>query len=183
MKSSLLHLLLIGLFLISCKSTQEPLSKQSNDECPDRTFREVKLPSYYDALGVIIPKDYYRDYMDTLRDSTKRFTPALEEIRKAEEILHDQYNRFHQSIPSSDDFFKPLKDVKKYLKDFPRQYYGYYQDNGDRIITINVLEIDDASKQREYIEHWRCDAIAVIIEFGGGTISYNVNIDSDKLFM
>ena len=111
--------ILILFFLVSCKST----------------FKIVEQPTDYSTViekgrvtGVLFKE--IGDCFLCLQDK-ERFTPTIDEIEKAEQILKQKLETVNrQGMNQVDDC--PI--IHKNLKSYRRQYFGYIDSSGHKII-------------------------------------------------
>ncbi|WP_417356361.1 hypothetical protein [Flavobacterium sp.] len=104
----------------------------------------------------------------------KRFTPTQENIIEAELALHTKLEKLNYLLTHQSDSPVIHKNLNKYL----RQYFGYIDENGNRILIINCFwkNIDKMAKKL-----WLKDRITVA---DGGSFYWNVkyNLDTGELF-
>jgi hypothetical protein len=138
-------------------------------------------------LGFIIPilgfsqtdkKDFIFDWHNNksaewiLIDSTyEKFTPTIEEIEIAKQLAKHHIDSLEQN---RDKKYGKLLDFKD--SDYYRQYIGYIDDKGNRIIFINAV-CGSYAQKRNLNNVW-------IFVFDGGSCFYQikVNLKSDKCF-
>jgi len=99
----------------------------------------------------------------------KRFTPGFPDIDKAEHALLEQ-------MLLQRDTTKKLPDMYRHIKKYKRQYFGYTNKDGHKILLINMFWDDD-----KYIKNWLKQMIMVQ---GGGSSYWNVkyDLDTNKLY-
>ena len=85
--------------------------------------------------GIIFHEDYYEHADDTTERNIKRFTPSNEDIILTESVLKTEGKN------------KQNKGDRKYifnnLEKYRRQYIGFFDKKGDKIIYINSFRVDD----------------------------------------
>jgi hypothetical protein len=81
--------------------------------------------------GVIFSKDYI-----ATMGSSERFTPTTNNIDSAEAILHKEIKKINVNKPEQGG---NCRVIHKNMKKYRRQYFGYYDTNGDKIIFINCF--------------------------------------------
>jgi len=108
---SLLVLLFIG--LASCKA-QKPY--------------DMRKP----YKGVIVTQDV-NIYAD---DKESWFKPTIEEARKAEELLAKKLNQLNKDRANQGD---GCPDIEKNISKYVRQYIGYADKSGNKVIFINMI--------------------------------------------
>lgn len=83
-------------------------------------------------------------------NKTTWFIPSHKDVEKAEELLSLKLNELNQGI-SSDKF---CPDIERNLRKYTRQYIGYTNLSGDKIILINMLwrkGLDTNGLKSEYV--------------------------------
>jgi hypothetical protein len=103
----------------------------------------------------------------------KRFTPTKEEIVAAENALKSQLKELNSDKMNQSD--TPVID--KNLKKYKRQYFGYINERGEKILFINCFWRKD--KDESLV--WLKEQIRVL---DGGSYFWNVKykIEKDTLF-
>lgn len=121
--------------------------------------------------GYIFPKEHS---IWGFPPEQNRYTPNLEDIAKAEKILHDSIETDY--VESNQEAYCKPPINKNTLKRYVRQYVGYSTEDGKTIIHIylNKGTKMDKNKLSE-------DIIAV---FGGGSNHWRIkiNISTKELF-
>ncbi|MEO8513466.1 MAG: hypothetical protein ABI543_07905 [Ignavibacteria bacterium] len=95
----------------------------------------------------------------------KPFTPTLEDIQAAEDILRACYKK--EVTGTVNPFFG------RKLEDYHRQFVGGEKENGEKIIYINCF----CYVNIEYFKTWKTDLIMVD---DGGNCFFNVKANLDK---
>ena len=103
----------------------------------------------------------------------KRFTPTTQEIDKAEVILLKDLQKLNKQ--SENQFLTTV--IYKNLDNYKRQYFGYIDKNGNRILLINCFW----SKDDAFLNDWLIHRITML---DGGSYFWNIkfNINKGKLF-
>lgn len=103
----------------------------------------------------------------------KRFTPTQQEINKAEIALQNSLKIINKQLVNQSS--TPV--IHKNLKKYKRQYFGYIDKNGDRILLINCFW----SRNKYDSEGWLTDQRMVL---DGGSYYWNVkfNLEKNELF-
>ncbi len=103
---------------------------------------------------------------------SKRFTPTKDDVDRAEEALLQQLPELNNDHQNQDN--TPV--IEKNLKKYWRQYFGYIDNNGKKILFINAFWKKDKEN-----ENWLTDMINVE---GGGSYYWTVklNLDTEELF-
>lgn len=82
--------------------------------------------------GVIFSKDY----IGLMNSSDKKFTPTAMEIDSAEIVLRQGIKETNRNRPNQ---FDNCPVIHRKLEKYKRQYFGYIDSNGDKIIFINCF--------------------------------------------
>ena len=120
--------------------------------------------------GIIVDRDV--DIYENKKSNW--FKPSLLEVQASERVLVDQLSQLNTGKANQQG---PCPDIEKNLKKYVRQYVGYYDQEGNKIILINMLwgkEVTYAERLRE--EYW------VILD--GCSYYWRVKVDlgKEKLF-
>ena len=96
----------------------------------------------------------------------KRFSPTIDDIQKAELIIKKNLRQVNESKLNQD--YKHCPIIHKELKSYRRQYFGYIDNNGDKIIyaTFNWDKFSVFDRLRGYhkniYQNWREERIIVL---------------------
>lgn len=106
-----------------------------------------------------------------------RFTPTKRDVDKAEHALHTQLEKLN-SGHINQGAHDPI--ITEKLKKYARQYFGYIDSAGHRILYINCIYMDE--EYRQYFEKEFLKDMNDVMD--GGSYFWNVkyDIDTDKLF-
>src|ERR1700722_5712046 len=123
---------------------------------------EYKTDNYDCA---IFPMAYSSDIVH----NTKRFTPGFPDIDKAEKAIAQQ-------MLTPRDTTKRLPDVYRHIKKYRRQYCGYTNNDGHKILYINMFWEED-----KYVKDWLKQMVMVQ---GGGSnyLSMKYDLTDNKLY-
>ncbi|TDD99535.1 hypothetical protein [Flavobacterium cellulosilyticum] len=115
----------------------------------------------------IFPENYFEFI------SEQRFTPSRQEIDKAEIALRNNLKISNKQVANQSS--TPIIHIK--LNKYKRQYFGYIDKNGDRILFINCFW----SKNKNNTERWLTSEIMVL---DGGSYYWNVkfNLAKNEIF-
>ncbi|MEK6480609.1 hypothetical protein WJR50_23900 [Catalinimonas sp. 4WD22] len=136
------------------------------------TFGQSMMAEHFESENfdcAIFPKEY-ADFIDE-----KRFTPTRSEIELAEEALRSDLKKINRKLVNQDGTkYNPI--IHQNLKKYKRQYFGYLDEDGNRILLINAFWREDKSSN-----NWLGERVLV---FDGGSYYWNIkyNIDKHKLF-
>ena len=116
--------------------------------------------------GVIFSSDYEVPMLDeTLRG---RFTPTLEQITKLEKDLRSVIKDINKNRSGQRRSYGPVVD--RNLGKYTRQYLGFINENGDKIIYVGFHW-----HSRDY--NWKKDFVMV---FDGGSYHWTIRYNVDK---
>lgn len=119
-----------------------------------------------DYEGCIFPKEHF--IFNTIENEKARYTPTLEDIKRAETILSDSINIIiHKEQPYRYSS-KPVIN-KKNLKKYKRQYVGFIDKDDNIVIWINFIQDKGINKER------LCSDL--IITLDGGAYYWNIYIN------
>ena len=101
----------------------------------------------------------------------KRFTPTKEEIFEAEKALKSKLKEANRNLENQ--YNSPI--IHRNLKKYKRQYFGYINGNGKKVLYINSLW-----KKNEEETKWLQQIIMVS---DGGSYYWNIeyNLNTDEL--
>jgi len=101
------------------------------------------------------------------------FTPSREEVNKAETALDRQLKELNSKL--FNQVTTPI--IHKHLKKYKRQYFGYIDENNDRILFINCFWGKEIMHEKEWLKQ------RIMVNDGGSYYwSIKYNIKTDKLF-
>lgn len=149
--------ILTFLLLTTCKVFgQTDTTFKMADHYKTKRFDVAIFPSnYFDLIG------------------GQRFTPTRHDIDKAESALQSDLKTLNKDLINQTS--TPV--IHKNLKKYKRQYFGYIDQNGDRILLINCFW----SKDINLSERWLKDRI-VVLDGGSYYWSVKFNLDKKQLF-
>jgi hypothetical protein len=105
----------------------------------------------------------------SIENQKKRYTPSREDILNVEQLLKDKLKCENSELINQKNSCPVIhKNLKKYV----RQYVGFINTDGEKIIWINLLwdkNIDDSSLKEE-----------IIMVNDGCSYYWNVKINIDK---
>lgn len=120
--------------------------------------------------GYVFPKEYSSKLLD-LNDLRERFTPSESDIEKAEAVLGAQIKAINKSLLNQTG---SCPVIDKNLSRYKRQYVGYINQNGDKIIWINFVggkEIKNSDKLSQNI----------IVVLDGCSNYWNIKVNLSKV--
>lgn len=124
--------------------------------------------------GVIFSADYKYYSFDNL----KRFTPSFSEISELEILLSRHIKKINSNRLNQGNQSLIHRNLKKYK----RQYIGYFDEKGERVIYVKFLwkgyqYFDDNGKE---IEIWKTQWLEI---FDGGSSYWQIKYNPDlKIF-
>jgi hypothetical protein len=151
-------------------------------------FQIIETPTNYSTViknreieGVIFLKN--ADCFLCLGDR-ERFSPTLTEIQKAENILKQNIKAENSQLINQGN---NCPVIHKNLMNYKRQYFGYFDENGNKIIYItfywNKYTIFDRLKGYEKAENdtWKIEK-SMVLDGCSHYWEINVNLDKQELF-
>jgi len=122
-----------------------------------------------DYQGQIFPaqKDYQPMFRQMFPEFTGRFTPTVEEARRADALSR----AYLQSYDGPSAYYKNnIPRILESLDGYGRQYFGFVDQEGNRVIWINYFLNDPEEK----FDGWRDDIMLVL---DGGYRYFNVKVN------
>ena len=125
--------------------------------------------------GKIYAIGSYTMFQDEIQ-KCKRFTPSEDDISATESALQSQLKAFNKKLPKINLVGGP--DVYKNLKKYSRQYFGFVNERGEKIIFINsiwneILSKDESELTTEFFQ---------VFDGGNRFWQAKINITTHKLF-
>ncbi len=101
----------------------------------------------------------------------KRFTPTKEDIFKAENALKSKLKEANRNFENQSN--SPI--IHRNLKKYKRQYFGFINDKGEKILYINSLWKNN-EKETKWLQQ-------IIMVSDGGSYYWNIefNLETDEL--
>jgi hypothetical protein len=143
------------------------LTAFSNFGQTDTTFTKAERYKTNKFDAAIFPSNYF----DLI--GGQRFTPTRQEIDKAELALQTHLKALNKDLANQTS--TPI--IHKNLKKYKRQYFGYIDKNGDRILLINCFW----SKHIDFSKRWLQDRV-VVLDGGSYYWSIKFNLNKNELF-
>ena len=135
----------------------------------DLSQRHIKTKT---IEGYIFPKDYIPSLI-YFNDAKERYNPSKEDVLQAEQIIKDQLLNESQLLVNHSGNFAI---IHKNLARYKRQYVGYIDQNGDKIIWINFI----TEKEKYQLPRISKDVI-VVLDGSRNYWNIKVNINKDQL--
>lgn len=117
---------LIGAILFSCATTKTGTTERHENIIPFK---------YKQLEGIILAKDYQMLFPGGHTEN--RFTPTFDEIVLGEKFLKSNIKEINTPLMMNQGDGCPI--IHKNLKYYFRQYSGHFNENGDRVLSINFL--------------------------------------------
>lgn len=115
-----------SMILFSCSTSQIVLNEKHENIIP---FHHKKLE------GIILSKQYEINFPGEFKEN--RFTPTFDEIVKAEKFLKSKIKDINTPMMINQGGGCPI--IHKNLKNYFRQYAGYFNEKGERMLSINCI--------------------------------------------
>ncbi len=168
------NIIVIGFLDTPHKNTQQTEIKNKTFNyqiLADKNYFEVIYMNERKIIhGGIIDKD--SSTWHNFDEQKERYTPTLDEVRYTEKILKDSIVYIKRKEPAHSGFI--TKNLNRYL----RQYVGFINENGDKIVWINFLYKNDSFINTAYLN----DAVITVNDGGEYYWSIKVNITKNKLY-
>lgn len=137
--------------------------KKENKPGDTKPIENKKSPDDLKPNQTIIPAGEKMEL--TFGRNYKPFTPTLDDIQAAEDILLKCYNK--EVTGTVNPFFG------RKLNDYNRQFISAETQTGDKVIWINCF----CYVENEYFKKWKTDIVMVD---DGGNCFFNVKVNLDK---
>ncbi len=109
--------------------------------------------------------------LKSIEHQEKRYTPTTDDVKKAEHVLKEKLKGVNiERINQLDDCPIVHKNLKKYC----RQYVGFINEKGQRIIWVNLFWNKEVEKQAK-------EGIVVVQDGCSYFWNIEINIDSENL--
>ena len=124
-------------------------------------FPTIRLENYYEGEGVIFDESAHYPFVE--KNYQKAYTPTKAEIENAEKFISENYYRYKQNILDSFNikkykidtkYKKPEKVIKKYYT-YNRQYAGFINTFGEKIIYIGMFNFAKTKEANRYFDGWK----------------------------
>lgn len=110
--------------------------------------------------------------------TSKRFTPSAEDVEQAELLLSKNIRGVNALQLNQGGIKGPV--IHENMNRFVRQYFGYYSDEGDKIVYISCLlkdNYDNTSKNPRWL-----DGAVVVLNGGSNYWQVQANLNKSNLF-
>jgi hypothetical protein len=120
--------------------------------------------------GVIFLEDYDR------RDKRHSFTPSTDEILKVEALLP----KLLYTVKDEGDYAAGTNSfIRNNLKSYYRQYWGYTNDKGEKVVFVNCLSKSFVTNEEKYYGkkkglRWKTEEVMV---FDGGKSFWRIKVN------
>lgn len=128
--------------------------------------------------GVIFSKDFMLPFLSDVSASS-RFTPSVEDIEQAELLLVRDLKSVNALQLNQGGIKGPV--IHDNLQRFVRQYFGYYSNEGDKVIYISCLLKDNYNNTSEKPARW-LDGAVVVLNGGSNYWQVQANLNKTNLF-
>lgn len=148
----------------------------------------IELPKFYKGEGVIFNKS--APYPFKKSDYKKPYTPTIEDVKKAENFLFENYYDYELKVLTYFKYDKSLiqkllkskykepKKVKKKFCKYNRQYAGYINYSNDTIIYIGLLNFSRIKKAEQRFTGWKDELLMGFGDFyEKNQAFYNINMN------
>lgn len=143
----------------------------------------ICIKGYYEGYGVIFPSGFIPEIQSNENVGKGRFSPSIKQIKRAEEILFEQYNKVHSEDTRVINF-SPIKDVEKHFNKWYRQYIGYVAENGNLLLEVQLLNFSKKRKAERNFEGWEEKYFVGADGFySKNLLRFKVNLNEGKLIL
>lgn len=125
---------------------------------------QINLKEIYKGCGIIFTD---KDSVDIFRDN-EFYVPTKAEVKKAENIFINEYkyyleqkfketsSKFEISDEDKNDWIETIEntDPSNDYKKYNRQYAGFYNDSGQKLLVIHLLNFGKRNF-KEYFSNWK----------------------------
>jgi len=166
----LTSLILLIMILNSCSvyKTESCLGKIGNNEYQNTVIKTNRFE------GVIFSKEY----IGLLNSAEKKFTPSTNDIDLAEIILREGIKDINANKPNQVD---NCPVIHKRLNKYKRQYFGYFNKNGDKIIIMNCFWDEKRFYKEPINNQWKTEE-KIVLDGCSYYWSIKVNLNKKTLF-
>jgi len=143
------------------------------NSCKSTPFVEIKenenayLMRNNNSIGEVFKENFETNEIDK---SLKRYTPTIEEINQAENILKLDFKKSNKS--------KDGKFISRNLKDYKRQYLGYINSDGDKMLHVS-FDLDKKNKKHDD-RFWK-EEYKMILDGGTSYWIAIINLKTNKV--
>lgn len=142
----------------------------------------VKLKDYYKGYGKIFNKSY--DIASTLDDYKCSFTPTINQIVQAEKMLISGYNKVHEDDARFTNSDLTVKNPRKHLNHYYRQYIGLINNENQKVILIHLMNFKNGRKARKFFRDWdKRFSIGVGDFYDKNQKTFELNLDTENLII
>lgn len=153
----------------------------------------VRLPAFYNGIGVIFSEE---DRVDLQLNLGGFYEPSVEDVEKSEEILYgnllnymeDKFSAIREKYPLTQDEVNEWKkaieetDTKRQYRNFNRQYVGFINGEGEKLIYLRLLNFSKSKQANKYFENWKDE---IILGFGDfyeeNTRVFVINLNQNQI--
>lgn len=149
---------LVFIFFTSCKTSHFLEIKSNENAYLIRTDK---------SIGEVFKESFETNEIDK---SLKRFTPTIEKINKAENILKLDFKKSNKS--------KDGRFISRKLNDYKRQYLGFINSNGDKMLYISFYLDKNSKNQNDQL--WK-ENYKMILDGGTSYWIAIINLKTNKV--
>jgi hypothetical protein len=128
--------------------------------------------------GVVFSKDFVFPFMQE-QAAEKRFTPSQEDIEDAEKLLAKKIQSVNSLQVNQGGVCGPI--IHENLKRFVRQYYGYINEKGDKVVYISCLLKSNYADSAKQTPNW-LKGVVVVLNGGSNYWQVQANLNKSSLF-
>lgn len=165
------RLLFTGFLMVGALASQNGFSQDAE---------LIRIDSMYHECGVIFTERY--ELSVGVRDMRNRFTPTIDDVIQAERLFLKNYNLANQANEVS-KAAKYIADPKGFFNLYIRQYAGYYDLNGNKVILIHLIDNSKPNRVKKEIgDQWKRVFVLILAQpMPFNVLTYEANLQEGKL--
>lgn len=167
------NICVVVLLIFSFYSAQA--QKISLSEVRSSSHTYVKGDSFE---GVVFSKDFVFPFLSN-QAGDRRFTPSAEDIEAAEGLLAKDLKTMNVLQLNQGGGKGPI--IHENLNRFVRQYYGYINECGEKVVFISCLLKANYSALNKAVPNWLKGAV-VVLNGGSNYWQVQANLNKPSLF-
>lgn len=163
------QIILAGLMLVSFSVSAQKIIR--SEKVTDQSVHIIGN----NFEGVMFDKAYKAEYLNLIEKYPDRFSPSIAEVLLAEKLMQKGIKEIDEHSLYPKHGYGPI--VHKHLRSYVRQYLGFVNEKGEKVIYINSLWKKDTVKESDWLKDY-------YYVFDGGSAYWNVrvNLSTGELF-
>ena len=132
----------------------------------------VKMVRFYKGIGVIFSKDYNPSIL--MPGKKERFTPDTLDVTVAETVFDKDFDNYKEKVGIKE----PSKNGSKSLYySYNRQYVGYVDNAGNKIIIIHLIDFSNPRKANKILNQRWYETYAIYFSEQEPLNIFDVSVD------